>query len=79
MTRTAPTVLPQLAAPGKYPCPSCGDFNVRVVDSRWTKTEFAMRRRRVCGTCGVRWTTHEKIVRDMSDVQTWIGGERGCD
>jgi len=40
-------------------CPYCGALESRVVDSRSLEEE--VRRRRVCSTCGVRFTTSERV------------------
>ena len=40
-------------------CPNCGAPNSRVTDSRDTGEEI--RRRRECASCGVRFTTYERI------------------
>jgi len=42
-------------------CPSCGYEEDRVVDSRATKENSAVRRRRECLKCGKRFTTYEYI------------------
>lgn len=41
-------------------CPSCGERDTRVVDSR-DLDDAAIRRRRECATCGSRFTTYERI------------------
>jgi transcriptional repressor NrdR len=42
-------------------CPACGHEEDRVVDSRATKENSAVRRRRECLKCGHRFTTYEYI------------------
>ena len=42
-------------------CPSCGHEEDKVVDSRSTKENAAVRRRRECLECGHRFTTYEYI------------------
>jgi len=42
-------------------CPYCGLLNNRVVDSRLSRSEFAVRRRRECLECMRRFTTYEKV------------------
>lgn len=42
-------------------CPFCGDKEDKVVDSRSTQEESAIRRRRECLKCGKRFTTYEYI------------------
>jgi transcriptional repressor NrdR len=42
-------------------CPFCGYSESKVVDSRPTDEEAAIRRRRECEKCAKRFTTYEKI------------------
>jgi transcriptional repressor NrdR len=42
-------------------CPSCGADDDRVVDSRPSTNGDAIRRRRECRSCGLRFTTFERI------------------
>lgn len=42
-------------------CPYCGYNQSKVVDSRPTEEEAAIRRRRECESCAKRFTTYEKI------------------
>ena len=42
-------------------CPYCGNNESKVVDSRPTDEETAIRRRRECEKCAKRFTTYEKI------------------
>lgn len=42
-------------------CPYCGYCQSKVVDSRPTEEESAIRRRRECENCNKRFTTYEKI------------------
>jgi transcriptional repressor NrdR len=42
-------------------CPYCGYSESKVVDSRPTEEETAIRRRRECEKCAKRFTTYEKI------------------
>jgi len=42
-------------------CPACGHGEDKVVDSRATKDDTAVRRRRECLECGKRFTTYEYI------------------
>jgi transcriptional repressor NrdR len=42
-------------------CPSCGADDDRVVDSRPSPDGGAIRRRRECRACGVRFTTFERV------------------
>lgn len=41
-------------------CPFCGRNQDRVVDSRSSEGGKAVRRRRLCGACGRRFTTYER-------------------
>lgn len=42
-------------------CPYCGYSESKVVDSRPTEEETAIRRRRECEKCAKRFTTYEKV------------------
>lgn len=42
-------------------CPYCGLDNTRVVDSRPADDNNSIRRRRICDSCGKRFTTYEKV------------------
>ncbi len=42
-------------------CPTCGDVQDRVVDSRPAADGEAIRRRRECQACGTRFTTFERV------------------
>lgn len=42
-------------------CPFCGDTDTRVVDSRATDENSAIRRRRECVHCAERFTTYERV------------------
>jgi transcriptional repressor NrdR len=42
-------------------CPYCGKEDTRVIDSRPADNDNSIRRRRVCDSCGKRFTTYEKI------------------
>jgi transcriptional repressor NrdR len=41
-------------------CPHCGDTDTRVLDSRLTEPQDAVRRRRRCSSCEQRFTTYER-------------------
>lgn len=43
-------------------CPRCGAAGTRVIDSRLIDNGSAVRRRRLCQNCGMRFTTHERFV-----------------
>lgn len=42
-------------------CPACGHESDKVVDSRSTRENSAVRRRRECLSCGHRFTTYEYV------------------
>jgi len=42
-------------------CPFCGSLKNRVIDSRLSKDNTAIRRRRECLDCGRRFTTYEYV------------------
>jgi transcriptional repressor NrdR len=42
-------------------CPFCSQENTRVIDSRPAEDNSSIRRRRLCDTCGKRFTTYEKV------------------
>ena len=41
-------------------CPKCGCEESKVIDSRPSENNDAIRRRRECVSCGFRFTTHER-------------------
>src|SRR5437773_5070537 len=41
-------------------CPSCGNPDTRVIDSREAEEGDSIRRRRACDRCGERFTTFER-------------------
>jgi transcriptional repressor NrdR len=51
-------------------CPHCGAPDTQVKDSRPTEDDSAIRRRRVCGACGQRFTTFERVqLRELVVVK----------
>ena len=51
-------------------CPFCGGEETQVKDSRPTEDNTAIRRRRVCSTCGGRFTTFERVqLRELMVVK----------
>jgi len=42
-------------------CPTCGFAESKVIDSRTSDSQEAIRRRRECLQCGARFTTYERI------------------
>ncbi|MBF0170796.1 MAG: transcriptional repressor NrdR [Nitrospinae bacterium] len=49
-------------------CPSCGDLDNKVIDSRLTKENDMIRRRRECLACQYRFTTYERIEESLPMV-----------
>ena len=41
-------------------CPYCHSTNTKVLDSRTTEDDTAIRRRRLCEDCGKRFSTYER-------------------
>lgn len=56
-------------------CPHCGFNEDRVVDSRATAENSAVRRRRECLKCGQRFTTYE-YIEDLSSMVIKRDGRR---
>ena len=51
-------------------CPFCGHEETQVKDSRPTEDGTSIRRRRVCPTCGGRFTTFERVqLRELTVVK----------
>ena len=51
-------------------CPYCASFDTQVKDSRPAEESSCIRRRRVCPTCGGRFTTFERVqLRDIIVVK----------
>lgn len=46
-------------------CPSCGNLENRVIDSRLTRENDMIRRRRECATCQWRFTTYERVEENL--------------
>lgn len=46
-------------------CPSCGDPDSKVLDSRMSKEMDTIRRRRECNKCGKRFSTAERIEEGL--------------
>ncbi len=55
-------------------CPFCGSDDTQVKDSRPAEGNAAIRRRRACGTCGLRFTTFERV--QLRDVVVLKEGDR---
>jgi len=51
-------------------CPYCGAPDTQVKDSRPTEDDSSIRRRRICSSCGRRFTTFERVqLRDLVVVK----------
>ncbi|WP_068083054.1 transcriptional regulator NrdR [Polycladidibacter stylochi] len=51
-------------------CPYCGGEDTQVKDSRPTEDNSSIRRRRVCQTCGGRFTTFERVqLRELTVIK----------
>jgi len=51
-------------------CPFCGSEDTQVKDSRPAEDGAAIRRRRLCGNCGARFTTFERVqLREINIVK----------
>ena len=52
-------------------CPFCSNEDTQVKDSRPTEDNAAIRRRRICGNCGARVTTFERVqLRELTVVKS---------
>src|SRR5580700_12242997 len=52
-------------------CPFCGHDDTQVKDSRPTEDNGAIRRRRLCDSCGQRFTTVERVqLRELTVVKS---------
>ena len=52
-------------------CPFCSTEDTQVKDSRPSDDSTVIRRRRVCGACGARFTTFERVqLRELMVVKT---------
>jgi transcriptional repressor NrdR len=52
-------------------CPFCGSDDTLVKDSRPTEDNGAIRRRRLCDSCGQRFTTVERVqLRELTVVKS---------
>jgi transcriptional repressor NrdR len=49
-------------------CPSCGDTQTRVIDSRLVREGSEIRRRRECVECGRRFTTRERLDEALPKI-----------
>lgn len=67
-------------------CPFCNHNDTKVIDSRAQEENAVIRRRRLCESCGKRFTTYERVdmipitviksdgTREMFDKNKIIGG-----
>jgi transcriptional repressor NrdR len=60
-------------------CPHCGNDESKVVDSRDTEENRAIRRRRECLACGKRFTTFERVEEAPLVVVKRAGEEQPFD
>ncbi|HVM30465.1 MAG TPA: transcriptional regulator NrdR [Candidatus Limnocylindrales bacterium] len=60
-------------------CPSCGQADTRVVDSRDLDDAASIRRRRECNLCATRFTTYERIESARLAVVKSDGGREEFD
>ena len=52
-------------------CPFCGTDDTQVKDSRASEDSSSIRRRRLCSSCGSRFTTFERIqLRDLIVIKS---------
>ena len=52
-------------------CPFCGNTDTQVKDSRPAEDHVAIRRRRLCPSCGGRFTTYERVqLRDLVVIKS---------
>lgn len=49
-------------------CPSCGSKQSHIIDSRANTGGDFKRRRRVCDSCGYRWSTVEITLEDFQSI-----------
>lgn len=60
-------------------CPYCGSIKDRVIDSRAGRDQVVIRRRRMCGRCGKRFTTYERLEDPGLSVVSSGGGREPFD
>jgi len=57
-------------------CPKCGNTDTQVIDSKLSKDESKIRRRRQCTECSARFTTYEAAEeKEDSQMQTDNGSD----
>ncbi len=61
-------------------CPKCGNTDTQVIDSKLSKDEHRIRRRRQCTECSARFTTYEAAEeKEDSQMQTDNGSDETKD
>src|SRR5437868_14157964 len=60
-------------------CPSCGNPDTRVIDSREAEDGASIRRRRACDRCEARFTTFERSESARIQVQKRDGSRQEFD
>lgn len=55
-------------------CPQCGSMDTRVMETRTADDGCTVRRRRMCGDCGFRFTTYERVEEQKV---LWISKKDG--
>jgi transcriptional repressor NrdR len=60
-------------------CPSCGEDDDKVVDSRPADNGVAIRRRRACNSCNTRYTTVERPLLSVLEIRKRNGRTRPFD
>lgn len=60
-------------------CPFCSNLESKVIDSRMTKDNTNIRRRRECEKCGKRYTTYERVEESLPFVIKKDGRREGYD
>jgi transcriptional repressor NrdR len=64
--REVPRRAAKLLASNTMRCPSCKELDKdKVIDSRLTEAGGAIRRRRICTSCGRRFTTKERVEEEL--------------
>ncbi len=59
-------------------CPKCGNTDTQVIDSKLSKDESKIRRRRQCTECSARFTTYEAAEED-ENMQKNTGSDEKAD
>ena len=56
-------------------CPKCGHLESKVIDSRILREGDAIRRRRECESCNLRFTTYERLEEPLTVVKKDLSRE----